>query len=146
MKRFVNGVEHELPPTDATATPLHDRLILHTGGEAASALAVRQGETVLISYKGRQFTVEKAVRRSKGRVGPSGGQVTAPMPGVIVDVLVEPGQSVLRGDKLLVLEAMKTQQAFAAGIDGVVESVKVAKGEQVVEGQLLVALRPEVSE
>jgi 3-methylcrotonyl-CoA carboxylase alpha subunit len=61
----------------------------------------------------------------------------APMPGQIVDVLVSEGAKVAKGDKVLVLEAMKTQQAFLAPFDGVVEKLPVKKGEQVADGQLL---------
>lgn len=59
------------------------------------------------------------------------------MPGVIVDVLLEAGVTVMKGDKILVLEAMKTQQPFLAPFDGTLAEVKVSKGEQVGEGALL---------
>jgi biotin carboxyl carrier protein len=57
----------------------------------------------------------------------------------VTQVLVEPGQSVARGDVLVVLEAMKTVFRLTATADGTVATVSCAAGEQVQEGQLLVA-------
>lgn len=66
----------------------------------------------------------------------------APMPGQIVDVLVERGANVTKGEKILVLEAMKTQQPFTAPFDGVVEKLDVTKGQQVAEGAVLAVVKP----
>ena len=65
------------------------------------------------------------------------------MPGQIVDVLVTEGESVANGQKILVLEAMKTQQAFTAPFAGLVASVAVRSGDQVTEGQILAVVKPE---
>ena len=70
------------------------------------------------------------------------GTLTAPMPGAIVAVLVEEGQAVTKGERLVVLEAMKTQQPFLAPTDGTVKSVPVSVGQQVSEGQVLVVVEP----
>jgi 3-methylcrotonyl-CoA carboxylase alpha subunit len=60
------------------------------------------------------------------------------MPGQIVEVYVAPGDSVVSGQKLLVLEAMKMQQPVLAPYRGIVTQVPVSKGDQVTAGQLLV--------
>jgi 3-methylcrotonyl-CoA carboxylase alpha subunit len=70
-----------------------------------------------------------------------GGRLTAPMPGKIVAVLVAKGQSVKKGDALLVMEAMKMEHTIAAPGDGMVEEVMFAVGEQVAEGAQLLALQ-----
>lgn len=59
------------------------------------------------------------------------------MPGQIVDILAAEGDTVTKGDKILVLEAMKTQQAFTAPFDGIVQKIAVQKGDQVGDGDLL---------
>lgn len=71
---------------------------------------------------------------------PSGGRdkVTAPMPGVILTLAVQPGASVSRGDTLMVLEAMKMKNDLKAPRDGVVAEVYVAVGAQVKFGETLV--------
>lgn len=63
------------------------------------------------------------------------------MPGLIVDVPVTEGQTIAKGDRLVVLEAMKTQQPFLAPFDGVVDRVLAKAGDQVQDGQLLVQVR-----
>ena len=62
------------------------------------------------------------------------------MPGNITDVKVAAGQSVKRGDVLLILEAMKMENEIMAPRDGVVASVNVSKGATVNTGDLLLSL------
>lgn len=64
------------------------------------------------------------------------------MPGQIVDVLVKEGDAVHKGQKILVLEAMKTQQPFTAPFDGTVDKINVQKGKQVGDGEVLAILKP----
>jgi geranyl-CoA carboxylase alpha subunit len=68
------------------------------------------------------------------------GSVKAPMDGAIVEVLVEEGSPVSKGQLLLVLEAMKMEHSLKASIDGVVRRISVSKGEQVKNRQLLVEI------
>lgn len=141
MKRFVNGVEVELTTGHAEVTSLHDRTLVRTGDGSSSAVAVRIGDTVHVSYRGQSYIVEKARRTKAGR-GASDGELRAPMPGLIVDVLLDEGAEVLAGDKVLVLEAMKTQQAFAAPFDGTLTKLTVSKGQQVSDQELLAVILP----
>ena len=144
MKRFVNSEEVELQTSGAEITPLSDRLMVRTDEGSHSAVAVREGDTVFVSYKGQTYTVEK-VRRTRGARGEGNGEMRAPMPGLIVDVLAKVGDAVVKGDKVLVLEAMKTQQAFVAPFDGTVTGISVRKGDQVADGDLLAVVSPKES-
>ena len=65
-------------------------------------------------------------------------ELKAPMPGLIVDIRVQPGQAVLKGDPLLVLEAMKMENILKAPTDGTVNSIKVTLRDNVQKGQVLV--------
>jgi biotin carboxyl carrier protein len=67
-----------------------------------------------------------------------GEGIWAPMPGKIVNVLVEPGVTVEEGDPVLILEAMKMENELRAPKKATVASVMVTKGDQVERGQLLV--------
>jgi propionyl-CoA carboxylase alpha chain len=70
------------------------------------------------------------------------GALVSPMPGEVLDLRVEVGQSVTAGDVLVVLEAMKMEHHMRASADGVVAEVGIAVGEQVGMGDLLLVLAP----
>ena len=70
----------------------------------------------------------------------SGHQVKAPLPGTILSVLVKPGDTVKASDTVVMLEAMKMENAIHAGRDGKVASVSVGQGEAVLEGAVLITL------
>ena len=70
-----------------------------------------------------------------------GEKITSPMPGTILSVNVAPGQSVKKGDVLMVLEAMKMENEIMCPRDGVVSSVQAAKGAAVESGTLLCVLQ-----
>ena len=77
--------------------------------------------------------------RPKGEPGNS-AQACAPMPGMVTEIAVSPGQQVKAGDKLIILEAMKMLTTVSAGQDGTVSEVLVKKGDRVDSDDLLVRL------
>ena len=141
MKRIVNGEEIELVPSDVAIEQMPSHVLVRSGKHTHSAVVVRRGDFVSISYLGKIFEVSKPGTRSGAQKGSHSGEIVAPMPGLIVDVPVIEGQTVAKGDRLVVLEAMKTQQPFLAPFDGVVDRVIAKAGDQVQDGQLLVQVR-----
>jgi glutaconyl-CoA/methylmalonyl-CoA decarboxylase subunit gamma len=91
----------------------------------------------------------QAVATPKQKVAPSpqvssvqgGDVVNAPMPGTINDVKVKAGDSVKKGQVLLILEAMKMENEIMAPADGVIASVNISKGSSVSAGDVLVAFK-----
>ena len=69
-------------------------------------------------------------------------QIPAPIPGLIATIAVSVGHKVNKGDKLLMMEAMKMQTTVSAPLDGVVEEILVAIGDTVESKDLLLKLRP----
>ena len=68
----------------------------------------------------------------------SGGKdLTAPLPGVIVAILVREGESVTHGQELCTLEAMKMKNAIKSNRDGKIDVITVNVGDQVNHGQVL---------
>ncbi len=62
----------------------------------------------------------------------------APMPGLIVGINVQPGDSVAKGDSVLILEAMKMENVLKAPGDAIIKTIRVHKGDRVEKGQVLV--------
>ncbi len=67
-------------------------------------------------------------------------EVTAPMPGKIFDIKVKPGDTVLNGQEVLTLEAMKMEMPITATADGTVKSVNCKKDDAVQGGDVLVVI------
>ena len=67
-------------------------------------------------------------------------EVRAPMPGLVLDISVEAGQRVQKGDPLLILEAMKMENVLKSPGDGVVKKIHVARGEAVEKNFLLIEM------
>ena len=84
------------------------------------------------------LTIEKM--GMQGATGGGGGQITAPIPGLISEVSVKEGDTVAAGDRLLILEAMKMENEIRAPQAGIVLAVHVARGQAVEQGALLVKL------
>jgi biotin carboxyl carrier protein len=74
-------------------------------------------------------------------VGPAANTVTAPLPGTIKSIAVQPGQEVVAGDELLVIEAMKMDNVIRAPKTGVIDTVYVGAGRQVAHGELMLEYR-----
>ncbi|WP_426031757.1 biotin carboxylase N-terminal domain-containing protein [Caulobacter sp. DWP3-1-3b2] len=101
------------------------------------------GDDPLYVFEGgdvREFDFTPKV--GAAHVSASDGAILSPMPGKIVSVDVEAGQTVTKGQTLLTLEAMKMEHALAAPFDGVVAELSAIAGGQVSEGVVLARLEP----
>lgn len=65
--------------------------------------------------------------------------IKAPMPGLVLEVLVKEGQEVAEGDPILILEAMKMENVLKAAAPGLIDAINIKQGTAVEKGQLLVA-------
>ena len=66
--------------------------------------------------------------------------ITSPLPGVILEISVKEGDVVKKGQKLMILEAMKMENVIESGTDGKVLSIKVKASETVMEGAVLITI------
>lgn len=80
------------------------------------------------------------VTKPSAKPGAGAGSVTAPIPGTITEVKTAKGNSVKKGEVLLILEAMKMQNEILAPYDATVVEVCVSQGESVQTGDVLVNL------
>lgn len=65
-------------------------------------------------------------------------EIKAPMPGLVLNVMVEEGQEVNKGDNLLVLEAMKMENIIKSPSSGVVKKIRINKGDKVEKNEILI--------
>jgi biotin carboxyl carrier protein len=63
------------------------------------------------------------------------------IPGTVLDILVKPGQSVRKGDDLMILDAMKMQNMLKCSMDGKVKKIMVRKGDKVSKGMVLLEIK-----
>jgi biotin carboxyl carrier protein len=75
-----------------------------------------------------------------GQSAENGANLTSPMPGMVIRLLVEPGAAVQKGDKVLILESMKMENELRAPCGGQVKSIAVQPGTPVEKGQLLLVI------
>ena len=132
-------VEFEVAPLGPDAAHLR------FGSRGAHVTARRVPGGWAIRLDGREHEVrlegerERAVREIAGVAArPATLDLRAPMPGLVVKVLVEPGQEVAPGDGLVVVEAMKMENELRAETPGVIAVVEVAPGQAVERDEVLV--------
>ncbi len=101
---------------------------------------VRDGGVVTLAWRGRVYRFEEETEASRSAHRHSGGGLEAPMPGRVIAVKVAAGDTVGKGDELLVVEAMKMENAVRAPRDGRVKSVTARVGDMVSPGVVLVEL------
>lgn len=142
------------------------------GDRIEDAIVMDNGRTVSVRRNGQMYLVDLTPRDDvpgaalvNGRGGPvemldelaaaaaqqaaamsSQPELRAQMPGLVVDVKVEAGQTVTSGQPAIVLEAMKMQNELGAPGDGVVEEVLVRPGQSVESGAILLRLIPREAE
>ena len=116
------------------------RVDLEIGGVRRSVEVSQVGDTAYLDSALGSTTLVELPRFPEPGSGLAAGSLTAPMPGTVVQVAAEQGQSVAAGDVLVVLEAMKMEHAVRAPVDGVVADVLVAAGQQVDDGAVLVVV------
>ena len=115
--------------------------LVEIGEAAGSARVVTVAGERILFHDGEAWPFGPPVADNAGKEsGASDGVLVAPMPGRVIAVDVAPGQGVARGQRLLVLEAMKMEQALLAPFDGSVDALNAAIGAQVAEGAVLVRI------
>ncbi|MDR3339316.1 MAG: acetyl-CoA carboxylase biotin carboxyl carrier protein subunit [Candidatus Symbiothrix sp.] len=77
---------------------------------------------------------------SRPHTSSGAGALRSPLPGIILEILCKAGDPVKKGQKVLVLEAMKMENVINADRDGVIKEVKINKGDSVLEGADLIII------
>ncbi|MDG2221863.1 MAG: biotin/lipoyl-binding protein [Rubripirellula sp.] len=123
----------------------------------AEYMVTVNGEEIFMAFEGNMVTVDGKVYRvgiqpheatggstGGGSTGTAGGSVTevkSQMPGAVYKQLLKSGDRVRAGEAILILEAMKMEMEVASPVDGTVDEIKFAVGDQVHTGQVLATIR-----
>lgn len=145
----VNGRAFEAHLSPVPGTPLQHLLL---GGESLTLAMTRlEAGKWEAQFRGTRYAMEVMDERTRhirsltaGAARPdASGQLRAPMPGLVVRVLVQPGDPVQAGKGLIVLEAMKMENELKAKTSARIRSIPVVPGQAVEKGQVLVEFEPD---
>lgn len=101
---------------------------------------IKQQRKAVVSSPRPQVTPAAGGSVQKSNAPAAGSKVTTPLPGTILDVFVNVGDTVKEGQTVVLLEAMKMENNIEADVAGTVKEVKVRKGDSVLEGDILVII------
>lgn len=117
--------------------------IISVGDQRVPVAAARRRDSILVAAGPAHYEFVPIEGRSgRGGRGLAAPEITAPMPGKVLKVLVVEGDTVAHGQALVVLEAMKMETKLYAESAAVVKKIRVAAGDTVDHGAVLVELGP----
>ncbi|MEP6175499.1 MAG: biotin carboxylase N-terminal domain-containing protein [Parasphingorhabdus sp.] len=117
-----------------------DRAKLRVDGRTIEAIYYADHRTLHLALPSRSLAVTDLSGVSAMEDAGGGGTVVAPMHGLLLEILVETGIQVAKGEKLAVLEAMKMQHEILAEIDGTVETIAATAGKQIAADDLIMEI------
>lgn len=134
-----NGVLSQLHSNDAihtiTAAQLDaDQLTVTMDGQRLNAHVVQNATQLHVFLHGQHWVFTTHADSADTSEGVASNRVLAPMPGAVTEVYVSQGDKVTKGDRLLVIEAMKMQHTLFAASDGVVKEIFYRNGDLIDEG------------
>ena len=142
----INGTPFKIDPQPQGAKSFH--VLSNNKGYTIEVVSANYDEkTITLSVNGNKYplTVKDEFDLLLDKLGMSSmndkkiNEVKAPMPGLVLDIKVNVGDTVEKGDSILVLEAMKMENVLKSPAEGVVKSIHISKGEAVEKGQLLIS-------
>ena len=116
-----------------------NRLVADLDGVRVNATVVHDADAVTVFVFGACHRLEREQAHTVEDEEP-GGLLVSPLPGSIARVLVEEGQSVSKGQALMIVEAMKMEHTISAPNSGRIARIFFSAGEQVAEGAQLLAM------
>lgn len=119
---------------------LQEERVFHLGftRQGSEWQAQLNGDVLTFDLKDEKMLLRSTLGGGLGAA--ASGDVKSPMPGRVAKILVAPGQAIKAGDPVIVVEAMKMENEFKAKKDGIVREIKVAAGETVEGGAVLIKI------
>jgi biotin carboxyl carrier protein len=123
-----------------------DEMELRVGNRVHVVPYAVQGSTVSFSYDGEIYFADVAEKGVRAKARHRDASMSAPMPGLVLKILVREGDVVAKGAPLLILEAMKMEHQIVAPRDGQIAALHCREGELVQGGVELVSLKEQHQE
>ncbi|HEU4888399.1 MAG TPA: biotin/lipoyl-containing protein [Thermoanaerobaculia bacterium] len=145
----IGGQQTEVDPRSAgieIVAVRADEMELRVGDRIHVVPYAVQGSTVSFSYDGEIYFAEVADKGVRAKARHRDASMSAPMPGLVLKILVREGDVVAKGAPLLILEAMKMEHQIVAPRDGEVAAIHCREGELVQGGVELVSLKEQHQE
>ncbi|HSP15449.1 MAG TPA: acetyl-CoA carboxylase biotin carboxyl carrier protein subunit [Thermoanaerobaculia bacterium] len=117
-----------------------DEAEIRISGHTFTVPFVVRGSRVSFAFDGEIYSIDTADKGARGRHRHRDHSMSAPMPGMVLKILVRQGDVVRKGTPLVVLEAMKMEHQIVATHDGRIAAVNCTEGELVQPGLDLVTL------
>lgn len=111
----------------------------HSGDDSKADKKIRN-RTLVIEGTGYKTLLTSKFKTREKWIAPDENMVTSIIPGTVITVLVRKGQQVEEGDSLLILESMKMQNKIACPRAGKVKTIKVAAGQTIPKGYVMIEL------
>jgi biotin carboxyl carrier protein len=142
----IDGKTYEVDFESVSGQPVYSLIV---DGRSHEAYVQENDNVWQVLLRGRLYPVTVEDEREKRLRAAAGGGVAetgefhlkAPMPGLVVSILVAEGQEVKKGQVLLILESMKMQNELKSPRDGIVNRIKVRAGESVEQKQSLLSVQ-----
>jgi len=115
---------------------------LRANGRTHIVPFVVQGSTVFFAFDGETYAAEVTDKGARAKARHREQHTSAPMPGLVLKILVKQGDVVAKGAALIILEAMKMEHQIHAPFDGTIAAINCKEGELVQPGVDLVDITP----
>lgn len=138
-------IEYRFEIISRTSASIRLRIFeLHQFGEISEMVTIVRIRDNFQLRRGHRTIYAKKKSKAQSSQDEGRNDLVSPMPGFIRKVLVSEGQSVKKGDRLAVLEAMKMEHALTAPFNGIVKQVFFKEGDRVGQDEIIVKLEAEV--
>lgn len=121
--------------------------VLYNNKSFSAEVIEHLGKTILLRINAKEYLVEISDKYDEllhklGLDKTVSNQITdlkAPMPGLVLNILVKEGDQISKGDTLIILEAMKMENSIKSPVDGTVKNIKVTIGDKLEKNQVMIS-------